>query len=163
MSRLALRRGTVVSVERREPDTEIVVDVAGVRRPAIAFEDLTGPVEPGDEVVVNVAARDLGLGSGGFDLVHANLTRGLAGQVEQDAHVMKLNYTSLQHAVKPVEERAGELDLPLDRAVAVISLHAQLPCVAWALAERRSGVTLGYVQTAGGALVQAPQAQRRDR
>ncbi len=33
----------------------------------------------GDEVVVNVAALDLGLGSGGFDVVHVNLTRGLAG------------------------------------------------------------------------------------
>jgi hypothetical protein len=65
---------------------------------------------------------------------------------------MKLNYTSLQHAVHPVEERAGELELPLDRAVAVISLHAHLPCVAWALAEARPGTRLGYVQTAGGAL-----------
>ncbi len=33
----------------------------------------------GDEVVVNVAALDLALGSGGFDVVHVNLTRGLEG------------------------------------------------------------------------------------
>ena len=58
----------------------------------------------GDEVVVNVAALDLGLGSGGFDVVHVNLTRGLeGGGVEGDAHVMKLNYTSLQHPVDPIE------------------------------------------------------------
>ncbi|MEA2308176.1 MAG: hypothetical protein QOG41_1387 [Thermoleophilaceae bacterium] len=152
MSRLALRRGLVVTIDRRGTDTELTVDVDGVRRPAVAYEDLTGPVEVGDEVVVNIAARDLGLGSGGFDLVHANLSRGLAGSGIPDAHVMKLNYTSLQHAVEPVEERAGELELPLDRAVAVISLHAQLPCVAWAAAERRPGTRLGYVQTAGGAL-----------
>ena len=152
MSGLALRRGVVVSVERRDPDTAVTVDVDGERRPAIAYVDLTGPVEEGDEVVVNVAARDLGLGSGGFDLVHANLTRGLAGTGAEGAHVMKLNYTSLQHAVHPLEERAGELSLPIDRAVAVISLHAQLPCVAWALAEARPGTRLGYVQTAGGAL-----------
>jgi hypothetical protein len=152
VSRLALRRGLVVTIDRRGTDTELTVDVDGVRRPAVAYEDLTGPVEVGDEVVVNIAARDLGLGSGGFDLVHANLSRGLAGSGIPDAHVMKLNYTSLQHAVEPVEERAGELELPLDRAVAVISLHAQLPCVAWAAAERRPGTRLGYVQTAGGAL-----------
>ena len=30
----------------------------------------------GDEVVVNTQARDLGLGSGGFDIVHVNLSRG---------------------------------------------------------------------------------------
>ena len=48
-------------------------------------------------------ARDLGLGSGGFDVVHVNLTRGLDGAGVPGAHVMKLNYTSLQHAVLPVE------------------------------------------------------------
>ena len=152
MSALALRRGVVVSIDRLAPDTAITVDVAGEQRPAIAYVDLTGPVEEGDEVVVNVAARDLGLGSGGFDIVHANLTRGLSADGPGGAHVMKLNYTSLQHAVDPLEERAGDLDLPLDRAVAVVSLHAQLPCVAWALAEARPGTRLGYVQTAGGAL-----------
>ena len=152
MTRLALRRGTVVAVERRDPDTALTVEVDGEPRPAIAYEEMTGPVEVGDDVVINVAARELGLGSGGFDLVHANLTRGLAGEGIPDAHVMKLNYTSLQHAVEPVEERAGELRTPLDRAVAVVSLHAQVPCVAWALAQARPGTRLGYVQTAGGAL-----------
>jgi hypothetical protein len=152
MTRLALRRGTVVAVERRDADTALTVEVDGERRPAIAYEEMTGPVEVGDDVVVNVAARELGLGSGGFDLVHANLTRGLAGEGVPGAHVMKLNYTSLQHAVEPIEERAGELRTPLDRAVAVVSLHAQVPCVAWALAQARPGTRLGYVQTAGGAL-----------
>jgi Protein of unknown function (DUF3866)/TOBE domain len=152
VTRLALRRGVVVTVDRRGADTELTVELDGVQRPAVAYEDLTGPVEPGDEVVVNVAARDLGLGSGGFDLVHANLTRGLTGTGIPDAHVMKLNYTSLQHAVVPVEEQAAELELPVEGAVGVISLHAQLPCVAWAVAERRPGTRLGYVQTAGGAL-----------
>ena len=40
---------------------------------------LLGEMREGDEVIVNVAALDLGLGSGGFDVVHVNLTRGLAG------------------------------------------------------------------------------------
>jgi hypothetical protein len=34
----------------------------------------------------------------------------------------------------------------------VFQLHAQLPCVAWALAQARPGTRLGYVQTGGGAL-----------
>jgi hypothetical protein len=116
---------------------------------------VTGPVEPGDEVVVNTAAVDLELGSGGFDIVHVNLTRGLDGGDPQGAHVMKLNYTSLQHAVHPVEERAPDLaeQAPLaGRPVAVVALHGQLPCVAWAAAQVRPGVRIGYVQTAGGAL-----------
>lgn len=160
--RLALRRGTVVSVERPGPAAECTVDVGGEARPAVSYEALTGPVEPGDDVVVNVAARDLGLGSGGFDVVHANLTRGLDGEGLAGAHVMKLNYTSLQHAVEPVEELApAELE-PLGRPVAVISLHGQLPCVAWVAAERSPGARIGYVQTAGGALPGALSRTVRD-
>lgn len=152
MSRLALRRGTVLSVERPGPATELTVEVAGERRPAISYTEMTGPVEPGDDVVVNVAARDLDLGSGGFDVVHVNLTRGLDGTGIEGAHVMKLNYTSLQHAVKPVEEVNGDVLMPGVKPVAVIALHAQLPCVAWAAAQDNPGARIGYVQTGGGAL-----------
>ena len=143
MQRLALRRGTVVAVD----GAQLTVDVDGEERPAVAYEELTGPNEVGDEVVVNIAARELALGSGGFDIVHVNLTRGLAGTGIDDAHVMKLNYTPLQHAIDPVE--AEELELPVEKPVAVCFLHAQLPCVAWAA---RGRGRIGYVQTGGGAL-----------
>jgi hypothetical protein len=155
VSGLALRRGTVVAVDRDGPAAELTVEVGGERRRALSFEAATGAIEPGDDVVVNVAAVELGLGSGGFDIVHVNLTRGLSGSGEPGAHVMKLNYTSLQHAVHPVEERAAADDrLPSvhGKPVAVIALHAQLPCVAWAAAQVRPGARIGYVQTAGGAL-----------
>jgi hypothetical protein len=66
---------------------------------------------------------------------------------------MKLNYTSLQHAVKPVEELAvGSWQLAGAGPVAVLALHGQLSCVAWAAARARPGSRIGYVQTAGGAL-----------
>jgi hypothetical protein len=149
---LALRRGTVVSVDRAGPAARLTVEIDGEQRDAVSYERLTGPVEAGDDVVVNVAAQDLGLGSGGFDIVHVNLTRGLDGAGLEGAHVMKLNYTSLQHAVLPLEERALHLQRPIGKPVAVISLHGQLPCVAWAAAKRRPGARIGYVQTAGGAL-----------
>ena len=123
------------------------------RREAIADVALVGSAQVGDEVIVNTQALDLGLDSGGFDVVHVNLTRGLDG--ERDAgpareHVMKLNYTSIQHAVTPVE---GEpLQLPIERPVAVLALHGQLAALAWAFAQAAPGVRLGYVQTEGGAL-----------
>jgi hypothetical protein len=120
------------------------------RRRAIADVALVGRAQSGDEVVVNVQALDLGLGSGGFDIVHVNLTRGLESEGEVGAHVMKLNYTSLQHAVKPVDDE--RLQLPLERPVAVLSLHGQLAAVAWAFAQGAPGRRLGYVQTVGGAL-----------
>jgi hypothetical protein len=65
---------------------------------------------------------------------------------------MKLNYTSLQHAVHPVEEQAPEEIDVGGKPAAVLALHGQLPCVAWAAAQARPGARVGYVQTAGGAL-----------
>jgi hypothetical protein len=120
-------------------------------RAAIADVALVGRAEVGDELIVNVQALDLGLGSGGFDIVHANLTRGLAGHGQAKANVMKLNYTSLQHTVEPVEDDEP-LTLPVRRPVAVLALHGQLAAVAWAFARGAPGSTLGYVQTEGGAL-----------
>jgi hypothetical protein len=142
--RLNLRRGVVVS------ESPLVVEIEGERRQAWADEVLLGKMCEGDEVVVNAAALDLGLGSGGFDVVHVNLTRGLGGGVDGDAHVMKLNYTSLQHPVEPVE---GSADGEQRRIpVAVLPLHGHLAPAAWAAAQARPGIRVGFVQTAGGAL-----------
>jgi uncharacterized protein DUF3866 len=70
---LSLRRGTVTAIaEKHEGLVRCEVD----GEPCIAYPELTGPVAVGDEVIVNVQARELGLGSGGFDVVHANLTQG---------------------------------------------------------------------------------------
>jgi len=150
--RLKLRRGVVAAEDPLE------VEVEGERRPAWADEHLLGEMREGDEVVVNVEARDLGLGSGGFDVVHVNLTRGLrGGGVPGGEHVMKLNYTSLQHPVEPTERcnaltpHAGEKALhPIP--VLVIPLHGHLAPAAWAAARARPGIKVGYVRTGGGAL-----------
>jgi hypothetical protein len=106
----------------------------------------------GDEVVVNVAALDLGLGSGGFDVIHVNLTRGLDGGGAGSEHVMKLNYTSLQHPVEPVERPAGEADAGSPIPVLVLPLHGHLAPAVWAAAQAAPGLRLGYIQTGGGAL-----------
>jgi uncharacterized protein DUF3866 len=154
--RLKLRRGLVVSAKPLE------VEVDGERRPAWADEVLLGEMREGDEVVVNVAARDLGLGSGGFDVVHVNLTRGLEGGGGGE-HVMKLNYTSLQHPVAPVERpvpwfesSAGDDKGTTERRegppVGILPLHGHLAPAAWAVAQATPGLRVGYVQTAGGAL-----------
>jgi hypothetical protein len=110
-----------------------------------------GEVLEGDEVIVNTEALDLGLGSGGFDVVHVNLTRGLDAPGAEEATAMKLNYTSLQHPIDPVEARAHEGD---DRRipVLVLSLHGQLAPAAWAAGRAAAEMRVGYVQTGGGAL-----------
>ncbi len=155
-ARLRLRRGVVVSAD------PLTVEVESERRPAWADTILLGEMREGDEVVVNVAALDLGLGSGGFDVVHVNLTRGLGVPVASgDAHVIKLNYTSLQHAVEPVEglERADE---PAEAAVSgaasvhvpvlVLPLQGHLAPAAWSATQAAPGIRAGFVQTGGGAL-----------
>jgi hypothetical protein len=151
---LKLRRATVAGADPAlGAEQSLFVELAdapGVRRAAIADVGLVGRAEVGDELIVNVQALDLGLGSGGFDVVHVNLTRGLAAPGARDAHVMKLNYTSLQHAVAPVDD--AELHLPLDRPAAVLALHGQLAAVAWAFAQGAPGAKLGFVQSEGGAL-----------
>jgi hypothetical protein len=149
---LGLSRGTVVEAAApRHGEQALVVEIDGQRRAATADVGLVGGSEVGDEVVVNTSAVDLGLGSGGFDVVHVNLTRGLGGAGPEGAHVMKLNYTSLQHPVHPVE--GEDLRVPLRAPVGVIGLHGQLAPLAWAFREAAGpDARLGYVQTAGGAL-----------
>lgn len=148
---LKLRRATVLQAGPTDgPEQELEISLEGERRPAISDLGLIGTSQQGDEVIVNVQARELGLGSGGFDVVHANLTRGLSAEGVPGAHVMKLNYTSLQHAVAPVEDE--QLELPLEQPVAVLALHGQLAAVAWAYAQANPDGRLGFVQTPGGAL-----------
>jgi hypothetical protein len=143
---LKLRRGTVTNVD------PLTVAVDGVERRAWADVRLVGEVVDGDEVIVNTEAQDLGLGSGGFDIVHVNLTRGLSGEGPPGAHVMKLNYSSIQHPVDPVEPGFEERRRTPGPPVLVIPLHGHLPPAVWAAAQARPGLRLGYVQTQGGAL-----------
>jgi hypothetical protein len=143
---LSLRRGTVSAVrEQNEELVRLVVD----GEPCLAYPRLTGPVEVGDEVIVNTQARDLGLGSGGFDVLYANLTRGLDVEGEPGAHVMKLPYTPLQYAVRHAEEDGARLESLGGLTVVCCSLHSQVAPAAAGLGEGRR---VAYVQVPGGAL-----------
>lgn len=150
--RLKLRRGVVVS------EDPLQVEVGGERRPAWADTAMLGEMREGDEVVVNVEARDLGLGSGGFDVVHVNLTRGLEGGDTAEQQVMKLNYTSLQHSIDTVERPLAETARD-SHSVLVLPLHGHLAPAAWAAAQAAPGSRVGYLQTGGGAL---PGTMSRD-
>ena len=145
---LSLRRGTVSAVrEQNEELVRLIVD----GEPCVAYPRLTGAVEVGDEVIVNTQARDLGLGTGGFDVLYANLTRGLGLAAEDGAHVMRLPYTPLQAATRHLEED-GELPNTLNgMPVVCCSLHSQVAPVC-AGTRRRHKLRVAYVQVEGGAL-----------
>jgi uncharacterized protein DUF3866 len=142
---LSLRRGRVSAIrERLEGLVRLEVDGMA----CVAYPSLTGPVALDDEVLVNVEARELGLGTGGFDVLYANLTRGLGLGGDEGAHVMVLPYTPLQHA-RVFGEEAGETAAGLERMpVVCCSLHSQVAPVCAAL----EGLRVAYIQLAGGAL-----------
>jgi hypothetical protein len=142
---LSLRRGTVTAIAERYEGL-VRCEVEG--EPCVAYPDLTGPVALGDEVIVNVQARDLGLGSGGFDVLHANLTRGLGLVPQPGTHVMKLPYTPLQFAAHHAEESRPLADALAGLPVVCCSLHSQVAPACAAL----SGSRVAYVQVPGGAL-----------
>ena len=142
---LTLRRGTVTALGERL-DGLLRLEVDGMA--CVAYPRLTGEVEVGDEVLVNEQARLLKLGSGGFDILYANLTRGLGLEPEEGAHVMALPYTPGQVALRRGEED-GELPETLDAMPVVLcTLHSQVAPVCAALAGKR----VAYVQVSGGAL-----------
>jgi hypothetical protein len=142
---LSLRPGRVTAIaERHEGLVRCEVDGEA----CVAYPALTGAVALGDEVVVNVQGRELGLGSGGFDVLHVNLTRGLELPPAPHAHVIKLPYTPAQHAVRHAEEDGPVADVLGGLPVVCCSLHSQVAPVCAPLA----GLRVAYVQVAGGAL-----------
>jgi hypothetical protein len=143
---LTLRRGRVTAVvARAEGLARLEVD--GV--PCVAYPRLTGPVALGDEVLVNVQARELELGSGGFDVLYANMTRGLGLPAASGAHVMKLPYTPVQAAARHAEEGRELPHALAGLPVVGCSLHSQVAPVCAGIG---AGVRVAYVQLPGGAL-----------
>ena len=144
--------------------SEILSERAGLQRVLVSFAEdaephraynltqLTGTVGCGDPVVCNTTAVELGLGTGGWHVVHWNLANhDLA--VAGDGHIMKIRYTSLQTNTGAAEEHLGEVATDLGGVPVVgCTLHSQLGVVAAAFAERRPDARLVYVMTDGAAL-----------
>ncbi len=121
---------------------------------AYALTQLTGGVNLGDRVVVNTTAVDRGLGTGGWHVVHWNLSSP-ESPGPGPGHLMKLRYTSIQCDTGAAEElgdptgASEELDAT---PVVVGGLHSQLPVVVAAIHRSRPGTRIAYVMTDGGAL-----------
>jgi hypothetical protein len=143
---VSLRRGRVTAiVEEHRGLLRLEVDGEA----CVAYPDVTGPVAVDDDVLVNVQARELELGSGGFDVLYANLTRGLGSAPAEGAHVMKLPYSPLQAAAVHAEEHCALADGLNGLPVVCCSLHSQVAPVCAGIGE---GVRVAYVQLSGGAL-----------
>jgi hypothetical protein len=156
------RRGTVVALGRTWPGAiECTVALAsGDAVEALAHPPLVGRPEVGDVVLLNVAALDLGLGTGGYALVVA-LPERLPPDRVGPGHLVKARYTPLQTVVLGADEQdspshallaeAGPLPAP-GVPVIVADLHSSLPAVLAGLLAARPATRVAYVMTDGGAL-----------
>ncbi len=119
---------------------------------AYAVVDQVGDCAEGDRVVLNTTAVELGLGTGGWHVVHWNLGREELVQPGPD-HVMKLRYTSLQSDVGTSELLHPECDRPLGGVpVVACTVHSQVPLVCLAARVVRPDLRVAYVMTDGAAL-----------
>ena len=146
----SFRSGTVTEILSERPGLQRVL-VDGDR--AYVLTQLIGDVAVGDEVVMNTTAVELGLGTGGWHVVHWNLNRRSLDQ-PGPGHIMKLRYTSLQVDTGAVEE-LGDADDLEGMPVVACGLHSQLACVVAALRHACPSARIAYVMTDGASLPMA--------
>jgi hypothetical protein len=144
----SFRTGTVTTILAERPGLQRV-EVDG--RKAYVLTQLIGTVSVGDRVVVNTTAVDLGLGTGGWDVVHWNLERAEWSE-PGPGHEMKLRYTSLQVDAGVGELPEGDGD---GRPLVACFLHSQVAAVAAAFKAGMPHKRLAYVMTDAAALPMA--------
>ena len=151
----SFRTGKVVTLLEQRPGLQRVeVDLGDGPERAYALSQLTGPVAVGDRVVVNTTAVELGLGTGGWHVVHWNLARD-EWHERGPGHIIKGRYTSIQSDVGSAEEHLeslAEVESISGMPVVAAALHSQVPAVAVAFKHRAPGARLAYVMTDGAGL-----------
>ncbi|MFL6069659.1 MAG: DUF3866 family protein [Actinomycetes bacterium] len=125
---------------------------------ALAYTDVVGSPQVGEEVLVNVTALDLELGTGGYALVAAIPSR-LPEDPVGPGHLVKARYTPLQMTVLGVDEQESphhsllrEADDLTEMPVVTADLHSALPAIVSGIRDSRPDAVVAYVATDGGAL-----------
>src|SRR3954447_26893081 len=126
---------------------------------ALAYLSVVGDPQPGDRVLLNVTALELGLGTGGYAMVVALPDRLPPDPAPAPGHLVKARYSPAQAVVLGVDEQdsphhalLAEAD-SLDAMPAVVAdLHSALPAVLAGLGADGARPTVAYVMTDGGAL-----------
>ena len=125
------KRGLVLEVLSTSPELqELLVEVDGEKQRAYNYPLFAGPVEVGQEVLLNTTAVELGLGTGGRHFVLPTSPGGKLGA----GHIMKLRYTPIQFNALSVEEEDSPTTASLQPLkplpacqVVVATLHSLLP------------------------------------
>lgn len=164
---ISWRRGIVLAKLREWPgavEIDVALDGSGdpadaaSRVVALAYPALVGHPQPGDTVLLNTAALDLGLGTGGHAMVVA-LPGRLAPDRQGPGHLVKARYTPLQAVVLGVEEPDSPHHEAIRSAtslsglpVVIADLHSALPAVVAGVLADQPKARISYVMTDGGAL-----------
>jgi Protein of unknown function (DUF3866) len=133
---------------------EVRIDGAIAR--AYNLTGLTGDARAGDQVICNTTAVELGLGTGGWHVVHWNL-RNTSLEIPSDGHIMKLRYSSLQTNTGAAEEFDPTSTDITGIPIILCSLHSQMGIAAAAFANETTKLhgeakRLAYVMTDGASL-----------
>lgn len=161
------RRGVVVRERKRwrgavELDVQIEGRVEGepdrVDARAIAYPALVGTPRHGESVLLNTTALSMGLGTGGYAVVIANLDR-LPKDRDGIGHLVKARYTPLQATVLGVDEQDSPHHETIANAtdiggmpVVVADLHSALPAILAGIQATSADLKVAYIWTDGGAL-----------
>ncbi len=129
---------------------------------ALVYTDLMVAPEVGDRLLMNVAALDQELGTGGYALVVALLGADghLRGQPEPPrGHLVNSRYLPLQTMVAGADEQGSPFHQLLSDAdsidglpVVVADLHSALPAIVAAVRHDRPGTRVVYLMSDHGAL-----------
>jgi hypothetical protein len=102
----SLKKAKVVEIISSSGDIQkLKILIGDEPSSAYSYVRLTGEVNVGDDVAVNTVARDLTLGTGGYDFVLSNLTNPRYVKKYDEGHIMKLRYTPVQTEFLTVEEQ----------------------------------------------------------
>nr|WP_207782212.1 DUF3866 family protein [Phytoactinopolyspora limicola] len=126
---------------------------------ALAYTALVGTPQVGDRVLLNTAALDLGLGTGGHAHVVAIPDRLPADPEPSPGHLVKARYTPLQPIVLGADEQESPWHETLRSAddldgmpVVIADLHSAVPAVLAGVRTVTPQCRVVYVMTDGGAL-----------
>ncbi|MFA4044117.1 MAG: hypothetical protein HZRFUVUK_000900 [Candidatus Fervidibacterota bacterium] len=155
-----LEVGVVTNILAEHPDMQLLeVLVKAEKENAINYVSLTGRASVGDEVLLNVIAVRLGLGTGGYHFVVANLTSPTAVSPSR-GHIMKMRYSPHQINVLSADAQESEYHQVLKDTdtingmpVLVGELHSMLaPASAGFKAIAGEGSRVVYIMTDSAAL-----------
>jgi hypothetical protein len=156
--------GVVTAVEASWPGAvEVIARRAeGSTCRALSYTDLAPAPRVGDHLLLNVAALDRGLGTGGYALVVAVLDAAghpIGQPPAPRGHLVKARYLPLQAMVAGADEQGSAFHEMLAEAdsvegvpVVVADLHSALPAIVAAVQQDRPGTRVVYLMSDHGAL-----------